>query len=68
MMVLMYVPLPIDAMDVLMPALLLIATVVQFWAGGVFYTAAWAAAKHGSTNMNTLVAWAPQSPTATARS
>jgi Cu+-exporting ATPase len=29
---------------------------VQFWAGGEFYKAAWAAAKHGATNMNTLVA------------
>ena len=29
---------------------------MQFWAGKTFYTTAWAAAKHGSTNMNTLVA------------
>ena len=56
MMALMYLPLPIDAMDSLMPALLVIATVVQFWAGGVFYRAAWAAARHGATNMSTLVA------------
>jgi P-type Cu+ transporter len=56
MMVLMYVPLPIDAMDVLMPALLVVATVVQFWAGSIFYRAAWAAARHGATNMSTLVA------------
>jgi P-type Cu+ transporter len=56
MMVLMYVPLPIDAMDWLMPVLLVVATVVQFWAGGVFYRAAWAAARHGATNMSTLVA------------
>ncbi|HEX2037775.1 MAG TPA: copper-translocating P-type ATPase, partial [Chloroflexota bacterium] len=56
MMALMYVPLPLDAMDVLMPALLVIATVVQFWAGRSFYGAAWAAARHGATNMNTLVA------------
>ncbi|HSK91795.1 MAG TPA: heavy metal translocating P-type ATPase, partial [Euzebyales bacterium] len=56
MMALMYVPLPIDAMDLLMPALLVIATVIQFWAGRPFYTAAWAAARHGSVNMNTLVA------------
>ena len=40
----------------LAPLLLIAATVVQFWAGGVFYRAAWAAAKHGGTNMNTLVA------------
>ena len=29
---------------------------IQFWAGRIFYQAAWAAAKHGGTNMNTLVA------------
>jgi P-type Cu+ transporter len=56
MMALMYVPLPLDAMDLLMPALLIIATIIQFWAGRPFYTAAWAAAKHGGTNMSTLVA------------
>ncbi|NKX52690.1 cation-translocating P-type ATPase, partial [Arthrobacter deserti] len=56
LMVLMYVPLPIDAMDWLMPLLLVAATVVQFWAGRGVYAAAWSAARHGSTNMNTLVA------------
>jgi Cu+-exporting ATPase len=56
MMAVMYVPLPIDAMDVVMPALLVIATFVQFWAARGFFGAAWAAAKHGGTNMNTLVA------------
>ena len=55
-MALMYLPLPIDTMDWLMPVLLVVATVVQFWAGAAFYRAAWAAARHGSTNMNTLVA------------
>jgi P-type Cu+ transporter len=56
MMVLMYVPLSIDAMDVVMPILLVVATIVQFWAGQVFYRAAWSAARHRSVNMNTLVA------------
>ncbi|GGM55380.1 heavy metal translocating P-type ATPase [Dactylosporangium sucinum] len=56
MMVLMYVPLPIDAMDWLMPLLLVVATVVQLQAGRPFYRAAWAAARHGAVNMNTLVA------------
>lgn len=56
MMVLMYVPLPVDAMDWLMPVLLVISTVIQFWAGRDFYAQAWAAARHGSANMNTLVA------------
>ncbi|NMR31624.1 heavy metal translocating P-type ATPase [Crystallibacter degradans] len=56
LMAVMYVPLPIDAMDWLMPLLLVVATAVQFWAGRGIYAAAWAAARHGSTNMNTLVA------------
>ncbi|HEX5415268.1 MAG TPA: copper ion binding protein, partial [Chloroflexota bacterium] len=55
MMLLMYLPLGID-MLLLAPALLIAATLVQFWAGRGFYEAAWAAARHGSTNMNTLVA------------
>ena len=55
-MVLMYVPLPLDTMDWLMPAILVVATFVQFWAGRTIYAAAWAAARHGATNMNTLVA------------
>ena len=37
-------------------ALWLMATPVQFWAGAIFYRAAWGAAKHRTTNMNTLVA------------
>ena len=56
-MALMYLPLPVEPdMAVLAPALLVVATVVQFWAGGEFYRAAWAAARHGGTNMSTLVA------------
>jgi P-type Cu+ transporter len=56
LMALMYIPLPIDTMDWLMPVILVVATVVQFWAGKQFYEQAWAAARHGATNMNTLVA------------
>ena len=56
LMALMYVPLPIDTMDWLMPVILVVTTVVQFWAGKEFYAQAWAAARHGATNMNTLVA------------
>ena len=56
LMVVMYVPLYLDSMDALMPAILVVATVMQFWAGADIYRAAWAAARHGSTNMNTLVA------------
>ncbi|MGH8867720.1 MAG: heavy metal translocating P-type ATPase [Actinomycetes bacterium] len=56
LMLLMYLPLGIDTMDWLMPLILVVATAVQFWAGSGFYAAAWAAARHGATNMNTLVA------------
>jgi Cu+-exporting ATPase len=56
LMALMYVPLPIDTMDWLMPVMLVVTTVVQFWAGAQFYAQAWAAARHRATNMNTLVA------------
>jgi Cu+-exporting ATPase len=33
-----------------------LATPVQFWVGLQFYTTAWAAARHRTTNMNTLIA------------
>ena len=33
-----------------------LATPVQFWVGGQFYTTAWAALRHGTTTMNTLIA------------
>ncbi len=35
---------------------LLLATPVQFWIGRQFYAGAFAAARHGTTNMNTLIA------------
>ncbi len=55
MMALTYVPLNVP-MDVIAPILLIAATIVQFWAGRPIYQAAWAAARHGGTNMNTLIA------------
>ena len=55
MMGLMFLPLGLD-LTLLAPVLLIASTLVQFWAGRVFYEAAWAAGRHGSTNMNTLVA------------
>ena len=55
MMALMNLPLGID-LTILAPVLLIAATIVQFWAGRVFYDATWAAGRHGSTNMNTLIA------------
>ena len=33
-----------------------LATPIQLWAGAQFYRPAWAAAKHGTTNMDTLIA------------
>jgi Cu+-exporting ATPase len=56
LMAVMYLPIYTDTMDPLMSAILVIATVVQFWAGADIYRAAWAAARHLTTNMNTLVA------------
>ena len=55
MMAEMYLPLGWD-MAVVAPLLLIQATIVQVWAGGIFYRTAWAAARHGGTNMSTLVA------------
>ncbi len=37
---------------------LLLATPIQFWVGARFYKGAWAAARHYTTDMNTLVALA----------
>lgn len=36
--------------------LLVLATPIQFWAGRQFYRGAWGALKHGTSNMNTLIA------------
>ena len=36
--------------------LLVLTTPVQFWAGKRFYAGAWGALKHGTSNMNTLIA------------
>src|SRR5438067_6581197 len=55
MMGVMYAPLDLPV-DIVAPLLLIAATVVQFWAGGPIYAAAWAAARHGTTNMHTLIA------------
>jgi P-type Cu+ transporter len=55
MMAEMYLPHGWD-MSIVAPLLLIQATIVQVWAGGTFYRTAWAAARHGGTNMSTLVA------------
>jgi Cu+-exporting ATPase len=44
------------SMDVRYYLMFLIATPIQFWAGWQFYRGAWQAARHLTTNMNTLVA------------
>ena len=54
MMAEMYLPFG-PGMEVVAPLLLVQATIVQFWAGATFYATAWASAKHGGTNMSTLV-------------
>ena len=43
-------PLPVDLL------FLFLATPIQFWAGRQFYTSAWGALKHRTSNMNTLIA------------
>jgi P-type Cu+ transporter len=55
MMALMYLPVPWTQEQLAVP-LLILATPVQFWAGWTFYRQTWAAARHFTTNMNTLVA------------
>ncbi|MPZ13600.1 MAG: heavy metal translocating P-type ATPase [Chloroflexi bacterium] len=56
MMALMYLPaVPWTHAQLAIP-LLVLATPVQFWAGWPFYRQTWAAARHLTTNMNTLVA------------
>src|SRR6185369_11576360 len=54
-MVLMAAPLGL-AMEQRNWLAILPATLIQAWAGGRFYRAAWRAARHGATNMDTLIA------------
>ncbi len=51
----MYLPLHLDTMDWLMPLLMVVATVVQAWAGADIYRHAWAAARNRAATMDTLV-------------
>ena len=55
-MVIMFAPQTAVPMTDLNRLVLIPATFIQFWAGGRFYRAAWRAARHGTTNMDTLVA------------
>jgi P-type Cu+ transporter len=55
-MVLMAGPADLATMEQRNLLALIPATIVQAWAGRRFYRAAWRAARHGSSNMDTLVA------------
>jgi Cu+-exporting ATPase len=56
-MALMFVPAAMRLVPFEMNYLLLVlATPIQFWAGKQFYRGAWGALKHGTSNMNTLIA------------
>ena len=47
----------IGAMLVMQPwVMLVLTTAIMIWAGRQFYVRAWAAARHGDSNMNTLIA------------
>jgi Cu+-exporting ATPase len=56
LMAVMYLPVYVDTMDWLMPLVLVVATVVQFWAGRDIYRQAWVNLQHRTTSMDTLVA------------
>lgn len=55
LMALMYVPLPVDAMEPVMSIVLVVAAITQWWAGRDIYVAAARGARHGTVDMNTLV-------------
>jgi Cu+-exporting ATPase len=55
-MVVMFVPQTRIPMETLNWVALVPATVIQFVAGGRFYRAAWRALRHGTANMDTLIA------------
>ncbi|GGR45076.1 Cu+-exporting ATPase [Nocardioides luteus] len=55
LMALMYVPLPVNAMEPVMSIVLVVAAVTQWWAGRDIYLAAVRGIRHGSVDMNTLV-------------
>ena len=55
-MLVMFVPQTAVGVEALNKLVLWPATLIQFWAGGRFYRAAWRAGRHGSMTMDTLVA------------
>ena len=54
-MVVMFWPQTVVAMEDINRAILIPATIIQLWAGRRFYAAAWRAGRHGGTTMDTLV-------------
>ena len=56
LMLLGFFPPSFLTMEQLWIVMFALATPIQFWAGSQFYHAAWAAARHRTTDMNTLVA------------
>ncbi|HEX2469333.1 MAG TPA: heavy metal translocating P-type ATPase [Candidatus Limnocylindrales bacterium] len=52
----MFVPQTRVPMETINWLALVPATIIQVWAGGRFYRATWRAARHGSANMDTLIA------------
>jgi Cu+-exporting ATPase len=56
LMLLGFFPPSFFTMEQLWIVMFALATPIQFWAGSQFYRAAWAAARHRTTDMNTLVA------------
>ncbi len=56
LMLLGFFPPSFLTMEQLWIVMFALATPIQFWAGSQFYRAAWAAARHRTTDMNTLVA------------
>ncbi len=52
----MFYPQTSVSMESINRLILVPATLIQFWAGRRYYQAAWRALRHGSTNMNSLVA------------
>ena len=55
-MLVMFLPQTAVGLEALNRLVLWPATLIQFWAGGRFYRAAWRAGRHGSATMDTLVA------------
>jgi Cu+-exporting ATPase len=55
-MIAMFVPQTNIPMETINWVALVPATIIQAWAGGRFYRATWRAARHGTANMDTLIA------------